>query len=114
MKRQILSIQGGGDGAYKADQGLVAYLRSPLGSAYELRYPKMPRESDPGYEQWKAQIRKGSWRHFVTGQLRCARRLFASRERPVFQAVFETTVSDCINRPQFQGTGGTCRQQDGF
>jgi hypothetical protein len=24
----------------------------------DLRYPKMPRESDPDYEQWKAQIQK--------------------------------------------------------
>jgi hypothetical protein len=53
MKQQILFIQGGGDGAYKVDQGLVAYLRSALGAAYELRYPKMPRENDPDYTQWQ-------------------------------------------------------------
>ena len=52
--------------------------------------------------------------HFATGQLRCARRLFASRECPVFQAVFETAVSDRVDHPQFQGAGRTCRQQDGF
>lgn len=58
MKQQILFIQGGGDGAYKIDQGLVRYLRRALGAAYELRYPKMPHESDPDYELWKARIQE--------------------------------------------------------
>jgi len=58
MKQQILFIQGGGDGAYKVDQELVTFLRSALGSAYELRYPKMPHENDPNYELWKTRILK--------------------------------------------------------
>jgi len=58
MKQRILFIQGGGDGAYKIDQGLVRYLQDALGVTYELRYPKMPRESDPDYELWKARIQK--------------------------------------------------------
>jgi predicted alpha/beta hydrolase family esterase len=58
MKQQILFIQGGGEGAYEEDEKLVAYLRSSLGTVYEVRYPQMPGESDPDYELWKAQIRK--------------------------------------------------------
>jgi uncharacterized protein len=58
MKQQILFIQGGGDGAYKVDQRLVTFLRSALGATYELRYPKMPHESDPNYELWKPRILK--------------------------------------------------------
>ncbi len=58
MKQQILFIQGGGDGAYKVDQELVTFLRSALGSAYELRYPKMPHENDLNYELWKTRILK--------------------------------------------------------
>ncbi len=58
MKQQILFIQGGGEGAYKEDGKLVAYLRSALGTAYELHYPKMPIESDPDYKKWKGRIRK--------------------------------------------------------
>jgi uncharacterized protein len=58
MKRQILFIQGGGSGAYKEDALLVACLRSALGVAYEVRYPKMPAEDEADYQRWKAQIRK--------------------------------------------------------
>jgi hypothetical protein len=58
MKQQILFIQGGGDGAYKLDQGLVTYLRKAVGTAYEFRCPKMPYESDPNYDLWKARILK--------------------------------------------------------
>jgi uncharacterized protein len=58
MKKQILFIQGGGEGAYEEDGQLVASLRNALGDAYEVRYPQMPNESDPGYEPWKGQIKK--------------------------------------------------------
>ena len=58
MKQQILFIQGGGDGAYEVDQELVRYLQGALGVAYEFRYPKMPHESDPDYDLWKARIQK--------------------------------------------------------
>jgi uncharacterized protein len=58
MKQQILFIQGGGEGAYKVDREPVLCLRSALGRAYELHYPKMPRENDPDYKQWRARIRK--------------------------------------------------------
>jgi len=58
MKKQVLFIQGGGEGAYEEDEKLVASLRSSLGAVYEVRYPQMPNESDPDYEPWKAQIKK--------------------------------------------------------
>jgi hypothetical protein len=58
MKKQILFIQGGGEGAYEEDGQLVAYLRRALGAAYEVLYPQMPNESDPDYEPWKVQIKK--------------------------------------------------------
>jgi serine hydrolase len=60
MKKQILFIQGGGEGAYEEDGQLVAYLPNALGAAYEVLYPQMPNESDPDYEPWKVQIKK-SW-----------------------------------------------------
>ena len=58
MKKQVLFIQGGGEGAYEEDEKLVAYLRSALGTVYEVLYPQMPNESDPDYEPWKGQIKK--------------------------------------------------------
>jgi serine hydrolase len=58
VTHQILFIQGGGAGAYKADQQLVVSLRRALGTAYELLYPNMPHESEPDYKNWKTQIGK--------------------------------------------------------
>ena len=58
MKRQILFIQGGGEGAHKADKVLVDALGRALGSAYDLRYPMMPQESDPDYQRWRTTIGK--------------------------------------------------------
>jgi hypothetical protein len=58
MKKQILFIQGAGEGAYEEDGQLVASLRNALGAAYELRYPQMPNESEPDYEPWKMQIKQ--------------------------------------------------------
>ena len=58
MKKQILFIQGGGEGAYEEDGQLVAHLRNVLGDAYDVHYPQMPNESDPNYELWEGQIKK--------------------------------------------------------
>lgn len=55
MKKQILFIQGAGEGAYEADAKLAGSLRTALGNQYEVRYPEMP---DPAYEAWKARIAK--------------------------------------------------------
>jgi serine hydrolase len=56
MKRQVLFVHGGGQGAYEEDRKLAASLRNALGTAYEVRYPKMPDEDRPEYEAWKDQI----------------------------------------------------------
>jgi len=49
VTHQILFIQEGGAGAYKADQQLVVSLRRAPGTANELLYPKMPHECEPDY-----------------------------------------------------------------
>jgi predicted alpha/beta hydrolase family esterase len=56
MKRQVLFVHGGGEGAYEKDKELAASLRDALGTAYDVRYPKMPDEDRPEYEAWKDQI----------------------------------------------------------
>jgi predicted alpha/beta hydrolase family esterase len=57
--RQILFIQGGGAGAYDEwDDKLVESLRRELGGGYEVRYPRMPDESHPGYARWSTAIRR--------------------------------------------------------
>jgi pimeloyl-ACP methyl ester carboxylesterase len=57
--RQILFIQGGGEGAHDEwDDKLVKSLRRELGREYEVRYPCMPDESDPSYARWSAAIRR--------------------------------------------------------
>ena len=54
--KQVLFVQGGGDGAHAADAKLVASLREQLGSGYAVRYPLMPKEDDPNYTTWKQRI----------------------------------------------------------
>ena len=57
--RQILFIQGGGADAHDEwDDKLVESLRRSLGEGYEVRYPRMPDEGDPGYARWSAAIRR--------------------------------------------------------
>ncbi|HEY9528005.1 MAG TPA: alpha/beta hydrolase [Anaerolineales bacterium] len=57
MIKPILFIHGGGgEGAYEEDGILAASLQKALGSAYEVRYPKMPLEENAGYSDWKAPI----------------------------------------------------------
>ena len=56
MKKQVLFIQGAGEGAYEEDRELVKSLRDVLGTEYNVRYPKMPEENDQGYEAWKVHI----------------------------------------------------------
>jgi predicted alpha/beta hydrolase family esterase len=46
----------GGEGAYEEDGRLAASLQNALGSAYKVRYPKMPLEDSAGYADWKARI----------------------------------------------------------
>jgi pimeloyl-ACP methyl ester carboxylesterase len=57
--RQILFIQGGGEGAHDEwDDRLVDSLRRELGDGYEVCYPRMPDEDDPSYATWGATIRR--------------------------------------------------------
>ena len=58
MNKQVLFIQGAGNGAYKEDEKLVASLRQLLGREYEVHYPAMQNEDDADYETWKRQIEK--------------------------------------------------------
>ncbi len=58
MKKQVLFIQGGGEGAYEEDRALAASLQEALGAEYQVRYPKMPNEDDPEYEAWKPRLSK--------------------------------------------------------
>lgn len=57
MKKQILFIQGGGEGAHgEWDNKLVASLARELGQGYDIRYPRMPNEADPSYPAWKTAL----------------------------------------------------------
>jgi predicted alpha/beta hydrolase family esterase len=56
MSMRALFIQGAGQGAYAADEKLVASLRHLLGPEYEVHYPVMPHEEDADYESWKFRI----------------------------------------------------------
>jgi pimeloyl-ACP methyl ester carboxylesterase len=57
--RQILFVQGGGAGAHDEwDDKLVKSLRRELGDGYEVRYPRMPDEGDPGCARWSTAIRR--------------------------------------------------------
>ena len=57
VKRQVLFVQGGGAGVHDGwDNKLVDSLKRELGSAYDIRYPRMPNEDDPRYAAWKATL----------------------------------------------------------
>ena len=58
MKKHVLFIQGGGEGAYEVDRKLASSLQEALGAKYNVVYPKMPEEESAGYEAWKARISK--------------------------------------------------------
>jgi pimeloyl-ACP methyl ester carboxylesterase len=58
MTRQVLFLQGGGEGVHDEwDDKLVDSLRRALGDGYELRYPRLPDEGDPSYAAWSLAIR---------------------------------------------------------
>jgi predicted alpha/beta hydrolase family esterase len=56
MKKQVLFVHGGGEGAHEEDKKLAANLRDVLGAAYDVQYPKMLNEDRPEYVAWKNQI----------------------------------------------------------
>lgn len=54
MKRQVLFVQGGGEGTHDGwDDKLVDSLRQELGDGYEIRYPRMPQEDNPSLAAWQ-------------------------------------------------------------
>lgn len=54
VKRQLLFVQGGGEGTHDDWDGeLVKSLRLELGHDYQIHYPRMPDEDDPQYALWK-------------------------------------------------------------
>ena len=55
-KPMILFIQGGSEGAYKADRKLAVFLQEALKDEYAINYPRMPDEKNPDYETYKAKI----------------------------------------------------------
>jgi predicted alpha/beta hydrolase family esterase len=59
MPRQILFIQGAGEGTHDAwDNKLVQSLETEVGGQYAVRYPRMPNEAEPDYPTWKAALFK--------------------------------------------------------
>ena len=50
MSTCVLFIQGGGKGAHAEDTFLADSLKRALGPDYDVRYPRMPGESNPGVE----------------------------------------------------------------
>ena len=58
MRKQVLFIQGGGDGGYEADAKLVASLQKALGNDYEIRYPRMQNDDAATDFGWLKQIGK--------------------------------------------------------
>lgn len=58
MKKQVLFIQGAGEGAYEEDEKLAVALQDALGGEYNVHYPKMPGEEHPKDKEWIAEISK--------------------------------------------------------
>jgi predicted alpha/beta hydrolase family esterase len=58
MRKQVLFIQGGGNGGYEADAKLVASLQKALGKDYELNYPRMQTDEAAPDFGWLKQIGK--------------------------------------------------------
>src|SRR5215218_5183951 len=56
MKRRLLFVHGGGEGAYESDRKMAASLRDALGGGYEVQFPKMPDEDSPKYAAWRDRI----------------------------------------------------------
>ena len=57
MARQLLFIQGGGEGTHDDwDLKLVESLGRHLGPSYEIRYPLMPLEGEPDFARWRAAL----------------------------------------------------------
>lgn len=58
MNKQILFIQGGGDGGYEADKALVNSLQENLGNEYNINYPEIKSEESKPDFGWTQQTDK--------------------------------------------------------
>jgi predicted alpha/beta hydrolase family esterase len=56
MNKQVLFIQGGGEGGYAADLPMVNSLRNNLGSAYNVEYPELESDESASDFGWIQQI----------------------------------------------------------
>jgi predicted alpha/beta hydrolase family esterase len=56
MIKNVLFLQGAGQGAYEEDAQLATSLRAALGPADEIHYPRMPEEDSAAYADCKARI----------------------------------------------------------
>ena len=56
MKKKILFIQGGGEGAYAEDKALANFLSESLAPRFEVVYPKFPGLEEISYQPWKMQM----------------------------------------------------------
>jgi predicted alpha/beta hydrolase family esterase len=56
MSTCALFIQGGGEGAHAEDKLLANSLKRALGPNYDVRYPRMPDESNPSIAVWGPKI----------------------------------------------------------
>jgi predicted alpha/beta hydrolase family esterase len=52
MNKQVLFIQGGGDGGYKADINMVTSLQNELGKDYQVIYPELKSDEDAPDFSW--------------------------------------------------------------
>src|SRR5207248_6011788 len=53
---EMSTCVGGGKGAHAEDTFLADSLKRALGPDYDVRYPRMPGESNPGVELWGQEI----------------------------------------------------------
>lgn len=58
MTRDVLFIQGGGNGGYEADTKLAASLQQLLGAAYKVHYPRLLSDTARPDFGWPEQIGK--------------------------------------------------------
>jgi predicted alpha/beta hydrolase family esterase len=56
MNKQVLFIQGGGEGGYQADVNMVASLQNELGKDYQVIYPELRSDEDAPDFGWVKQI----------------------------------------------------------
>lgn len=59
MKKEILFIHSAGPQGYQEGSDfLLSYLRTSLGSGYELLSPRMPNPENPHFKSWKVKLEK--------------------------------------------------------